>query len=101
MVDVTVSGVVQASPDDVFAFLADLANWPKWQSDMKSTTLAEGQPGQVGATYRYLSKAMGPTFDSTVRLVRVDAPRGGRLRGRMDRDNPTERPLPGRTGSRR
>jgi len=27
------------------------------------------------AVYRYVSKAMGMTFDSTVRLTRVDAPR--------------------------
>ena len=75
MVDVTVSGSVRAAPEEVFRFLADLENWPSWQSDMKSTKLAEGQPGQVGAVYRYLSKAMGMTFDSTVRLVRVDPPR--------------------------
>jgi uncharacterized protein YndB with AHSA1/START domain len=74
MVDVTVSGVVRAAPGDVFRFLADLENWPRWQSDMKATKLAEGQSGEVGAVYRYVSKAMGMTFDSTVRLVRVDAP---------------------------
>jgi uncharacterized protein YndB with AHSA1/START domain len=75
MVDVSVTGIVRAAPEDVFRYLADLENWPRWQSDMKSATLAEGQPGQVGAVYRYLSKAMGMTFDSTVRLTRVDAPR--------------------------
>src|SRR6266540_2457170 len=75
MVDVSVSGVVRAAPEDVFRFLADLENWPRWQSDMKSTMLAAGQPGQVAAVYRYVSKAMGMTFDSTVRLTRVDAPR--------------------------
>jgi uncharacterized protein YndB with AHSA1/START domain len=75
MVDVSVSGIVRAAPEDVFRFLADLENWPRWQSDMKSTRLTEGQRGELGAVYRYLSKAMGMTFDSTVRLTRVDAPR--------------------------
>jgi uncharacterized protein YndB with AHSA1/START domain len=75
VVDVSVSGTVRAAPEDVFRFLADLENWPRWQSDMKSTKLTEGQSGQAGAVYRYLSKAMGMTFDSTVRLTRVDAPR--------------------------
>jgi uncharacterized protein YndB with AHSA1/START domain len=75
MVDVKVSGTVRASPDDVFAFLADLENWPRWQSDMKTTQLVDGERGQVGARYRYVSKAMGQTFDSTVRLVRAEAPR--------------------------
>ena len=72
MVDVKVSGTVGAPPAAVFGFLADLENWPRWQSDMQSTTLIEGQPGQVGARYRYVSKAMGQTFNSTVTVVRVD-----------------------------
>src|SRR5947208_13054327 len=75
MVDVTVSGIVRAPPSEVFAFLADLGNWPRWQSDMQTTTLLEGQPATVAARYRYVSKAMGQTIDSTVRLVRVDAER--------------------------
>lgn len=75
MVDVNVSGIVRAAPDDVFRFLVDLENWPRWQGDMKSTTLVDGEPGKAGARYRYLSKAMGQTFESTVRLVRVDSPR--------------------------
>jgi uncharacterized protein YndB with AHSA1/START domain len=74
MVDVSVSGTVRAAPEDVFRFLADLENWPRWQSDMKSTSLREGQRGELGAVYRYVSKAMGMTFDSTVRLTKVDAP---------------------------
>jgi uncharacterized protein YndB with AHSA1/START domain len=75
MVDVTVTGTVRAAPEDVFRYLADLENWPRWQSDMKSSELASGERGAVGAVYRYVSKAMGMTFDSTVRLTRVDAPR--------------------------
>lgn len=74
MVDVNVSGTVRATPADVFAFLADFENWPRWQSDMKTTELVEGQRGQAGAVYHYVSKAMGQTFDSTVRIVRVDPP---------------------------
>jgi uncharacterized protein YndB with AHSA1/START domain len=73
--NVTVSGTVRALPEDVFAFLADLENWPRWQSDMKSTMLLEGERAGVGARYRYVSKAMGRTFDSTVRVVTADAPR--------------------------
>src|SRR5207253_6658751 len=73
MVDVTVSGVVRAPPSEVFAFLADLENWPRWQSDMQTTTLVEGQPGTFGARYRFVSRAMGQTIDSTVRLVRIEA----------------------------
>jgi uncharacterized protein YndB with AHSA1/START domain len=75
MVDVKVSGTVRATPAEVFVFLADLENWPRWQSDMKTTQLVDGERGHVGARYRYVSRAMGQTFDSTVRLVRTEAPR--------------------------
>jgi uncharacterized membrane protein len=75
VVDVSVSGFVQADADEVFRFLADLENWPLWQTDMRTVTLRDGQAGQSGARYRYLSRAMGQTFDSTVRLTRVDPPR--------------------------
>ena len=72
--DITVVGFVRADPEVVFRYLADLENWPSWQDDMKSTTLVDGERGQVGARYRYVSKAMGQTFDSTVTLVKVDPP---------------------------
>lgn len=75
MVDVTVTGTVRAAPETVFAFLADLENWPRWQGDMQSTELVAGVPGNTGATYHYVSKAMGQTFDSTVRVVTAEAPR--------------------------
>ena len=75
MVDVSVTGTVRAAPEDVFAYLADLENWPKWQGDMQSASLASGERGQLGAVYRYVSKAMGMTFDSTVRLTKVVPPR--------------------------
>jgi Polyketide cyclase / dehydrase and lipid transport len=75
MVDVTVRGPVGSDPATVYRYLADLSNWPRWQSDMQSSTLVSGTPGEVGATYRYVSRAMGQTFDSTVRIVRADGSR--------------------------
>lgn len=72
MVNVEVSGTVRAPPERVFAFLADFANWPRWQDDMKEAELLSGQPATPGARYRYVSKAMGRTFDSTVQVRRVE-----------------------------
>jgi hypothetical protein len=43
MVDVSVSGMVRADPDDVFAFLADLENWPRSQSDMQTDGIYDTQ----------------------------------------------------------
>lgn len=72
MVEVTVSDVVRAPPEKVFAFLCDLENWPRWQSDMRSRTLVAGERARPGAEYRYVSKAMGQTFDSKVKISRLD-----------------------------
>ena len=59
-------------PSEIFAFLADFENWPKWQSDMKTTQLVEGERAQMGAVYRYHSEAMGQTFDSTLKVSAIE-----------------------------
>jgi polyketide cyclase/dehydrase/lipid transport protein len=59
MVDVKVSGTVRAKPSAVFGFLAELENWPRWQSDMRTTTLVAGLRGEAGARYRYVSILAG------------------------------------------
>jgi uncharacterized protein YndB with AHSA1/START domain len=71
MVDVRISGIVRVPPAKAFAYISDFENWPKWQGDMKKTALVKGEAGKVGATYRYVSKAMGQTFDSTLRITRI------------------------------
>ncbi|MES2154407.1 MAG: SRPBCC family protein [bacterium] len=70
---VKVEGLVRAPPAKVNAYLADLSNWPKWQSDMQSVELVSGTRGKTGATYHYVAKAMGKSFDSTVKVVTADA----------------------------
>ena len=39
-------------PDEVFAYLADLANQPEWRHDINSSELDQGAPGQPGSTWR-------------------------------------------------
>jgi len=79
--DIRVTGTVRAPPAKVFAYVADLANWPAWQSDMKQAELVSGSRGQPGARYHYVSKAMGMTFDSTVDIVRVESGRSVTFEG--------------------
>jgi uncharacterized protein YndB with AHSA1/START domain len=67
MVDVTVSGTVRVAPEEVFRFLADLENWPRWQSDMKSTTLAGGPP-------RGGRRGLSIPFESDGHDLRLDRP---------------------------
>ncbi len=39
-------------PNEVFAYLADLANQPEWRHDINSSELDQGAPGQPGSTWR-------------------------------------------------
>jgi uncharacterized protein YndB with AHSA1/START domain len=71
MPDVKVTGVIRAEPEKVFAFVANLENWPRWQADMKTSKLVSGEAGQSGAKYHYTAAAMGQSFDSTVEIVSV------------------------------
>jgi uncharacterized protein YndB with AHSA1/START domain len=46
---VEASAIVRASPERVFAALADPSTWPAWFLDMKTTTWTSAQRGGVGA----------------------------------------------------
>ena len=56
--------------DEVFKFLADVANNPLWQSGMMSCTWTSEPPIGVGSTYkqhaRFMGKSVGSTFVVTV-----------------------------------
>jgi len=42
---------ISRSPEDVYAFLADGLNNPKWRSGIQDITLKIGTPGALGAVY--------------------------------------------------
>jgi hypothetical protein len=99
MVNVIVSGNVRAAPEEVFRFLADLENWPRWQSDMKSTKLAEGQP-QPGR------RGLSIPLEGDGHDLRLDRPTHPRrrparncIRRRVDGHDPPKRPLSRRAGA--
>jgi carbon monoxide dehydrogenase subunit G len=43
---------IRRPPDDVFAFLADFENVPRWNHAIESTTKTSAGPVGVGSTYR-------------------------------------------------
>ena len=57
---------------EVFEFLADPSNDTSWRSDVRSVSLKEGSPGQVGAMYGQEVSAMGMAMAGTVELVTRD-----------------------------
>ncbi|RKR13748.1 SRPBCC family protein [Arthrobacter oryzae] len=42
---------ISRSPEDVYAFLADGLNNPKWRSGIQHITLKSGSPGALGTVY--------------------------------------------------
>ena len=68
--DVTVSGVVKAPPDEVFAYMSDATRWPEWHTDFRDVERVSGPTdGGVGTVYRYSSKVGGLTIAGTITVT--------------------------------
>lgn len=66
---------VNRPPAEVFAFLADGLNNPRWRSGVQSIELAEGAAGRVGAVYRQkLSGPGGRTIDGDYEITEAEQP---------------------------
>jgi uncharacterized membrane protein len=69
MVRVTSEILVTRSADEVFAFIADAENNPRWQRGMRSCRWVTPGPIGVGSTYtqraRFLGRDIASTFEVT------------------------------------
>jgi carbon monoxide dehydrogenase subunit G len=66
--------LVNRPPGEVFAFIADGLNNPKWRPGVLSIELASGSAGQVGAVYRQLIKGPGGRkIDGDYEITRVES----------------------------
>lgn len=59
MIEVRVQRTVGGQPADVFAFLADHANNPRWQQGMESCTWTTPPPIGVGSRYDQVARFLG------------------------------------------
>ena len=59
MINVEVSMVINRPVADVFAFVANLENLPKWDTDFQEAKRLTSTPDGVGATYQCLLKISG------------------------------------------
>jgi len=57
--------------DEVFAFVADFANNPRWQGGMERCTW-DGDARGVGATYRQEARFLGRSILTTFRVTAVE-----------------------------
>ena len=67
--------VIDAPPDEVFAYLADLDNLSEWQMGITSARrTSEGEMG-VGATALVARELMGQVIEATLTVTEYDPPR--------------------------
>ena len=64
MINVEVSTVINRPVADVFAFVANFENHPKWETDFQEVKQLTSTSGGVGTTYQCLLKFPGQTATS-------------------------------------
>lgn len=76
---VTVTVDIDRSPDEVFAFLADFENNPRWQRGMRSCRWTSPPPHGVGSTYDQVAHFLGKDVVSSFRVEEHEPPRRVRI----------------------
>ena len=61
--------------EEVFAFVADLANNAKWQTGVIAAEVTSPGPVGVGTKYKYDAEIMGRKLETTGELTAYDPPR--------------------------
>jgi len=102
MAHIATSVEIARSPEDAFAYIADLPRHPEWQEGLVSVTVETGGPGRVGTRVVHRRK-LGPlTLATTSEITAYDPPRVLGFRG-IDgpiRAEGSERVEPAGNGSR-
>ena len=63
-IDFEHSAVIERPAAEVFAFVSDFENNPKWQKGMKACRWTSERPCEVGATYVQEARFMGRRIDT-------------------------------------
>lgn len=69
MIEVTAAIHIERDPADVFAYLADMANNPKWQKGMKACVWTSEPPLRLGSTYDQQASFLGRAIISSFEVV--------------------------------
>ena len=65
---------INAKPEDVFAYISDLAKHTEWNEGLTIEKVSEGEVA-VGTEYRSTGKQLGKSIDNTVKVTEIDSPR--------------------------
>jgi uncharacterized protein YndB with AHSA1/START domain len=81
MAAITESVEIARKPDDVFAYLDDLARHGEWQAQIVSVTSVTDGPTRVGSRATEVRRAGGREFTGTYEITEHDPPRRFAFRG--------------------
>jgi uncharacterized membrane protein len=69
---VEVSVLVERPADEVFAYITNFENNPKWQSGMQECTFTTEPPLRVGSRYKQVAKFMGQRIESAFEVLEYE-----------------------------
>jgi uncharacterized protein YndB with AHSA1/START domain len=75
--------------DEVFAFVSDVRNDPRWHTDILEARLTEGVSIGAGSTFAIRFKPFMGQSEGTMTVFEYEQPRRVVLRGRMGKMAPT------------
>jgi uncharacterized membrane protein len=65
---------------EVFNFVTDLSNDPKWQASIQSVKQISDGPIGVGSTFRYETKLLGRKSETEIQLTSYNPPNGASVK---------------------
>ncbi len=82
MPPITAAIEIKRPPEEVFAYVADLARHDEWQSQIREITVETDGPTRVGTRSREKRKMPGgPTVTATYEITEFEPPRRASFRG--------------------
>ena len=73
MIEVRTAVEIDREPDEVFAYVADMANNPNWQKGMQSCRWTSDPPLRLGSTYDQVARFLGREIVSSFEVVEFEA----------------------------
>jgi uncharacterized membrane protein len=79
MTEVSASVEIARSADDVFAYIADMANNPTWQKGQQRCVWTSEPPLKMGSTYDQTARFLGKTIVSSFEVIEYEPVRRIRI----------------------
>lgn len=75
MVKVEIDIIIDRPPAEVFAFIANFENNPRWQSGMQAAEYTSDGPFGVGTTYKQVAQFLGRRIESHFEVIAYEPDR--------------------------